>query len=233
MNTYFTWKDLLWYVLIEVLAYAIFFIVLGVAFYFFPDLQKYKDIVTMCSVFFGQIAFLFPIIFFYFRKNRSEFFSRLGFNNVSWKELLLYPLGVFIVMQVGLSSLSALLAHYAFEIPGFSGEQKNIFGLLGDNTWQVVAIFFIAAVLAPIIEEIVFRGFLLSVLRSYMPTWIAVMLSGCIFALMHGELGVVFMLFFIACGFSFLFIKTKSIYPGIVYHTLNNLFALSILLLMQ
>ena len=97
------------------------------------------------------------------------------------------------------------------------------------GNWKHVAIlFFSASITAAFCEEFFYRGFAITVLSSELGNiWIAGMVSSIIFALMHiphygfggfVQIGIVGLLLMI------LFIITGSIYPGILMHSLNNLF---------
>jgi membrane protease YdiL (CAAX protease family) len=81
----------------------------------------------------------------------------------------------------------------------------------------------IASVLvAPICEEIFFRGFVFAGLLRSMPVALAVVMSALIFAVAHADPGSFLVLFFIGMGLAFLRWYTNSLWPGILLHLLNN-----------
>lgn len=92
----------------------------------------------------------------------------------------------------------------------------------------------VAVVVAPVCEEVFFRGFVFAGLLQAMPgTW-AIVLSSFIFAIAHGDPGSFAVLFIIGLALAFLRLRTKSIWPGILLHTLNNgVAAIAIVLTMQ
>lgn len=78
-------------------------------------------------------------------------------------------------------------------------------------------------ILAPIVEEIVFRGILVGgLLRMRLKPWVAIVLSALVFALFHGTFTqfVGTTIFGIICGW--LYWRTKSLLPGILIHITNN-----------
>ena len=81
----------------------------------------------------------------------------------------------------------------------------------------------LAAIYAPIIEEICFRGIMLGgLLKTRCRPWLAILISALLFALLHG-LGANFvtaLLFGILVGW--LYWRTGSIIPGIIIHITNN-----------
>ncbi len=81
----------------------------------------------------------------------------------------------------------------------------------------------VAVFVAPIFEEIFFRGFLLQGLRHYFgDTW-AVLISSLIFAIIHFSVGSFLLLLVLGIILGVMRIKTNSIWPGIILHALNNL----------
>ena len=81
-------------------------------------------------------------------------------------------------------------------------------------------------VLAPVWEEVLYRGLLLPALASCMPLWVAVVLSSLWFMLEHpGEgwpyvfLGVIVM--------SMAYCRTGNLVPAMVLHSLHNLYQYS------
>jgi membrane protease YdiL (CAAX protease family) len=83
-------------------------------------------------------------------------------------------------------------------------------------------------VLAPISEEVCFRGMLFGGLREKLPRLGAALLSALIFGGLHALTGVSAVPPLIVFGFvlALLYEKTGSIVPGIVLHMLNNSIAL-------
>ena len=78
-------------------------------------------------------------------------------------------------------------------------------------------------ILAPVVEEIVFRGVLVGgLLRMRQKAWVAIVVPALIFALFHGTFTqfVGTAIFGIICGW--LYWRTKSLLPGILIHIINN-----------
>jgi CAAX protease family protein len=85
-------------------------------------------------------------------------------------------------------------------------------------------------VLAPIAEEVFFRGFFFAGLRSRWSLWPSALLSGAIFGLVHAPTGptAAIPLAGLGVGLAWLYNKTGSIYPCIFAHFLNNAIAISV-----
>lgn len=87
--------------------------------------------------------------------------------------------------------------------------------------------FFLIVVLAPLLEELLFRGVVLDgYLKNYKPTH-AIVGSALLFALIHGNMAQGFGAFFIGLVIGWIYWKTNSIIPGIIIHFVNNAFAFS------
>ncbi|MGN6254829.1 MAG: lysostaphin resistance A-like protein [Solirubrobacterales bacterium] len=102
--------------------------------------------------------------------------------------------------------------------------QEDIAEALGPIAAQVLLI----AILAPIAEEVCFRGMLFGGLRERLPRMAAALVTGVIFGGLHALTGVSAVPPLIVFGFllSLLYEKTGSIVPGILLHMLNNSVAL-------
>lgn len=82
------------------------------------------------------------------------------------------------------------------------------------------------AILIPILEEVVFRGYLFSRLGKAMPAVVAAVISSVVFGLCHGGLvwaiwaGVVGLIICVVR------VKTGSIIPGMIFHIIMNTFGM-------
>jgi membrane protease YdiL (CAAX protease family) len=80
-------------------------------------------------------------------------------------------------------------------------------------------------VVAPICEELLFRGFIFSALRNWRGPWPAALITGVLFGAVHGlsapaqDLLPLAFLGFVLC---LIYQQTGSLYPCIVLHLLNN-----------
>lgn len=80
----------------------------------------------------------------------------------------------------------------------------------------------VAVFIAPICEEVFFRGFVFPGLLREMPLVWAIIFSALIFAVAHGDPGSFAVLFFIGLALAFIRWRARSLWPGILLHLLNN-----------
>lgn len=106
-----------------------------------------------------------------------------------------------------------------------SNEVLNVvpsFGLMSGSfiTGSLIATIFIA----PVSEELIFRGVFLNRLQLIVPTVFAVLVSSLVFASLHSY-GSIFSAFVFAVCVAILYLKTENIFVAIFAHFLNNLIA--------
>ncbi len=88
--------------------------------------------------------------------------------------------------------------------------------------YTTYATLLVAVFVAPFCEEIFFRGFIFMGLRQAMPVGIAIVASAFLFAIAHADLGSFAVLFIIGIMLAFIRWRTRSLWPGIFLHMLNN-----------
>lgn len=86
-------------------------------------------------------------------------------------------------------------------------------------------------VLAPIFEEYIFRGRLISLLRHSVSPSVAVLLSSLIFAFSHGVSIVTVSAFVAGILFGYIYILRRSIIAPIILHMCNNAIAYALMVL--
>lgn len=78
------------------------------------------------------------------------------------------------------------------------------------------------AIVAPVVEEVIFRGLIMTRLSRAMPGWLAVLLSAAIFGLCHGEPVWFCYTFVVGAFFAFIDLRAGSILPSILGHIMFN-----------
>jgi membrane protease YdiL (CAAX protease family) len=133
--------------------------------------------------------------------------------------------------------LATLVAYYIaaglFTTYVLKPDQEDIGGDLGvgnPNLWIAVFAVLEIVILAPISEELFFRGFLFGGLRSKWSFWPAAITSGLIFGLVHAPTGITTVVPLAVLGFGLCFIydRTGSIWPCVIAHMINNGLALAV-----
>jgi membrane protease YdiL (CAAX protease family) len=101
------------------------------------------------------------------------------------------------------------------------------------DTWQpehaaaYIANGIVIVMVAPIVEELTFRGLGYSVLARY-GRWVAIIGTGLAFALAHGLVDAFPLLAAFGFGLAYLRSRVDSVYPGMIVHGLFNAVALTV-----
>jgi len=133
---------------------------------------------------------------------------------VSWPRALGLSFLVLVAIVVVAGALSSVL---------HAGREQG----LTPNGWQsrhaaaFATNFVVIAVLAPIVEELTFRGLGYSLLERY-GRWIAVAGVGLAFGVAHGLVEGLPVLVFFGSALAWLRSRTQSVFPGMLLHALFN-----------
>lgn len=106
--------------------------------------------------------------------------------------------------------------------------QTNTDALLAQGRTQpftTLGLLAAAALVAPVCEEIFFRGFAFAGLLKGMSLLPAILLSSAVFAVAHADLGSLVPLFIIGLPLAWARWRTNSLWPGIAIHMANNTLA--------
>jgi uncharacterized protein len=94
--------------------------------------------------------------------------------------------------------------------------------LQGHDKFTIAILWFLVAVCAPLFEETLFRGFFLTSLTRYMPTWQAIALSGIVFALAHLNLSDLLPLSLLGMVLGTVYWRSRNLLASILLHSLWN-----------
>ncbi|MBX9686124.1 MAG: CPBP family intramembrane metalloprotease [Candidatus Obscuribacterales bacterium] len=90
------------------------------------------------------------------------------------------------------------------------------------NAAAIFILLFTVAGLAPLCEEIIFRGFLYSAMRTRFGIFPAILISAFVFAGIHFDKGGSLMLFMLGPALALAFDRTRSLLPSMLAHGLWN-----------
>ncbi len=89
------------------------------------------------------------------------------------------------------------------------------------HQWAYAANFLVVAGVAPVVEELTFRGLGFSLLERF-GKWPAILTVGITFALAHGLFEALPELALFGCALAWLRWKTKTVFPGMLFHAMFN-----------
>lgn len=188
------------------------------------DLDSVRGILNFVMVGLGDALLYFAIIMVFLRVIRRPF-SDLGFVKSSRRFIVLgFITGVSLFIGVG------LLGNLLTKILGTPAPQSFALAVKGANyTWEFILLVFLGGVVAPIKEEMFFRGLIYPPLRLIYGRGKGILLTGLFFAALHLELVRFLPLFIGGIVLTWLYERSSSIWPAIVAHgTWNILMALAL-----
>ncbi|KAG5521205.1 hypothetical protein RHGRI_033681 [Rhododendron griersonianum] len=94
--------------------------------------------------------------------------------------------------------------------------------LIGSSTISTAWLVGVTGVLAPLLEETLFRGFLMVSLTKWLPTPVSVLISGAVFAVAHLTPGQFPQLFVLGTLLGFSYAQTRNLLTPITIHALWN-----------
>ncbi len=190
-----------------------------------PQADLISAIITFLFSVLVEAAFLIAPFYFANRTNpasgnhRRSVFNALGFRRFQWPATL----GMIVLLFLAFYLVNGL---YQYVITVFHlNLQTNDQAILQqskDAPLTTYATLIASVLVAPICEETFFRGFVFAGFLHRMPVAVAIFLSSLLFAIAHADLGSFAVLFFIGLALAFVRWRTRSLWPGILLHLLNN-----------
>jgi len=170
------------------------------------------------SFFLGQGIILVPPLYYLTIKNKPILQS-LRINLVSIQTIqysFIFSLGILIIFD----ALDRII-HQIIPTPSYIIDLGQI--MQPDSTLGYVFLFLAVVIVAPIGEEIVFRGFLQKFLEDYWEDITrAVLVTSLFFAMIHFNPFWTIQIYLLGIVLGFLAWKTKSVIPSIILHSVNN-----------
>lgn len=154
--------------------------------------------------------------------------EKLGITAFS-NRMIIWALGAWVLYFF----LTAVVAAALQFIPSLDLTQKQEIGFSTlSGPWEYILAFLTLVIVAPVFEEILFRGFLFGQIRERSGFWFSAILTSLTFALLHGQLNVGIDVFILSMFLCYLREKRQSILPGILVHAFKNGLAYSLLFIL-
>ena len=176
-----------------------------------------RQLVQGAALIIIQLAYLLPLVLIFAWRRIS--WKHLGFGKFDWNTLGL-GCGLLIASYVVIIIHNLILM--ALKIDTQGSEILELFASLESPVW----FFFVGAVLAPIVEEMFFRGFLFQGFRQKYGWVSAALISSAIFAGAHLDLVALIPTFILGCLLAYVYNRSNSVWPGVILHVLVNAFGL-------
>jgi len=204
----------------------------------FSDTNQNQTIIgvkDLTTIFFLGLSTIIITASFTIGKHKTSF-GNLGFVKPLWVQDFKLAIVTWIISILIVGVWTSLLIKFGSNgiieklIPPDSA--RELFNATGENVFVMLII---VSVLAPISEELFFRGFMFSGLiklfRGEKKIIIASIISSIVFAVSDVDVGAYFVAFVLGMSFTFLYWRTKTIWVPIFAHSLHNTTALLLVIL--
>jgi membrane protease YdiL (CAAX protease family) len=184
------------------------------------------EIIGLASTLLSGIMVL---IFFWWdiRRSGEPFYAEIGLQPSKIKK----SKGLLVVIAA-LASTHFLAWIYrsvilpAFGHEGIIGGGSKMFSFIQTNggALEMSGFLLLALLVGPIMEEVVFRGYLQSSLAKQIPAWSAILITSIFFTVGHGPMILWPMYFLYSAAWGWILLHTGSLKMAILIHILSNLF---------
>lgn len=141
----------------------------------------------------------------------------LGFTSKKMPKALLYGVLGFVVAFI-VAAIVGLPIQQRFGVDPTQEALSQATGVPG----LFPLVFLSGAIIAPVAEEIIFRGYLYKAFRDRFKPSYAIVMSAALFSVLHLELLATVQLFVIGIALGYVYEKTGNLVAPITLHVLNN-----------
>lgn len=201
---------------------------------------------------FAAMMLINGIIFSVFTQGKTAYYISLFFSNslfviliigilksqkikiedIGWKKTEVFPAFLNIVVVWFATWICYFIYIIILSLMGITPQENGIYEMISDPTAGGMIINILAiVVIAPVVEETIFRGLLFGSMQPYFGKWISIVVSAGIFSALHFDLAGFFPRFVLGIALGYLYVKKESLFPSMGLHGLNNLVALMLVYL--
>lgn len=156
------------------------------------------------------------LIFFIVAKIRKKKFTKSASLN-KLKPSTIAPIVIGgMAFNIFISYAMSMIPFPESWIQSYQANSNELLGAVSVSMWISVVI------MAPLVEELTFRGFMYTRLKQGMAKWIAILLTSLVFGIVHGTMIWAIYTFVFSLCLLFIFERTNSLWGCILYHMAFN-----------
>lgn len=187
----------------------------------FPALSKAEaaELFYFAGAMLLQAGLVFLLVKLLILDPQNAGWETVGFQRPRKGAVLFYGIGGGLVMFAGILALSSLVAFFQPTI------EPQYFQTLVEDSSNGVQIFLLllsGSILAPMMEEVLFRGLLYTGLKERIGVWPAILVAGMIFGAVHLDIWRFLPLAFGGAALCWTYQKTGNIWINMIAHGLWN-----------
>lgn len=186
--------------------------------------QSAKTVAIMLFVY-GLLAFL---VWYFGVGKYSGRLADLGFRSFDIRKGFAYAILWLVIVRAAVI-LYGMIAGALGTLFGIKPPQELISRvprLFGYGVWGLIVALVIGAFIAPVIEEMFFRGFFYPALRKQFGVFWAILVSSLVFGIFHLNVWLFVPTFLIGVVLAYLYERENSLGPPIALHVANNLISI-------
>lgn len=165
-------------------------------------------------------------IFLLVRRGLGQPLSTLGLRRPRWASLV-FTILLFALTYFPVTAGMALWIAALHDLAGLEIARQDSITIfrrfaVADDREAIAFLLVGGVIIAPVGEEIFFRGFVFGCFRERWGLFLGAVLSSFLFALVHVSLVALAPLFLIGCILCYIRHRTGSLYPSMLFHALFN-----------
>lgn len=158
-----------------------------------------------------------------FIHSRGVSLRKFGFKPFAVKKAIGYiaaALGLMVAATLAVFAIISIIT------PDVNLDQAQDVVFTKATAWPEIVLAFVALIIiAPIVEESIFRGLMLPAFAKKFGIVVAAIVTSILFGAVHGQLNVGIVTFILGLLLAWVYYKTRSLWPAIILHSLKNLIA--------
>ncbi|OGJ52398.1 hypothetical protein A2483_03595, partial [Candidatus Peregrinibacteria bacterium RIFOXYC2_FULL_33_13] len=166
-----------------------------------------KSLQTVLLFVIQSAIIILPWYFFIVRKYKLKA-SEVGFKKFPILQGIASIFKGYAIFLFMAYLVSILQYNFGIHVPGFEKQDSHI-PWFGDNNLSIFIAVLVVVIIAPLVEEIFFRGFILQTFLNRFGTYLASGISALIFAAAHLEFKNILPLFILGLILNYIFIKNN------------------------
>jgi len=168
-----------------------------------------------------MLAFAVGLPWLIKRKRVSQ--AEIGLTRLpTWTDILITPAGLIVYLIM--SSILMLIATQLISLlPWVEINQVQDVGFNNlSQRYEYILAFATLVIIAPIAEEVMFRGYMFGKLLKYVPVWVAILITSALFGAIHGQWDLAIDTFALSVILCLLRQSTGNIWASILLHMTKN-----------
>lgn len=211
-----SWRDLS----IVILGIVIIYVVLGMLTLWLSVRWKDEQTLIYANGFATQVSFI--LLVWVLKTVRHWTWADFGWRSVAIRPLLGRIVRLYLLAWLVNIAYAIVVYRYGVTLPKTDVYTKLLSHVTGVTLLLNVVL---AGVMAPMIEETLFRGIIFGSLQSYFGKWTAAVLSAALFSGLHFQAIGFIPRFVLGIILAHLYSENHSLYPSMAFHSLNNVVA--------